>query len=152
MAEVTRRTRATPREVFAVLADGWVYSTWVVGASRIRDVDDGWPVTGSRIHHSFGAWPVMLDDTTSVLECVPERLLRLEARGWPFGQATIELTLEPDDEGCLIRMVEDASQGPGRLVPELARRAVLVPRNHESLKRLCYLAEGRAQAAERRAR
>lgn len=43
MTEVTRRTSATPAQVFAVLADGWSFSNWVVEASRIRAVDDACP-------------------------------------------------------------------------------------------------------------
>jgi hypothetical protein len=43
MTEVTRRTFVTPVQVFVVLADGWSCSSWVVGASRIRAVDDAWP-------------------------------------------------------------------------------------------------------------
>ncbi len=43
---VARRIEAPPGAVWAVLADGWLYATWVVGASRVRDVfpDAGEPV------------------------------------------------------------------------------------------------------------
>ena len=34
------------KQVWDVLGDGWLYPLWVVGASRIRDVDDGWPAEG----------------------------------------------------------------------------------------------------------
>ena len=61
----------SPAAVFAVLADGWLYPTWVVGASRMRDVDDRWPEPGSRLHHSVGAWPALLDDITESLEWQP---------------------------------------------------------------------------------
>ena len=54
--------RATPADVFAVLADGWLYPSWVVGASRVRGVDGTWPQPGSRIHHSVGVWPLLIDD------------------------------------------------------------------------------------------
>ena len=41
------RSIAAPAEaVWAVLADGWQYATWVVGASRVRAVDAGWPQGG----------------------------------------------------------------------------------------------------------
>lgn len=144
MAEVTRTTSASPQQVFDVLADGWSYSGWVVGASRVRGVDPSWPERGARIHHSAGVWPLVLDDSTHVLECEPSRRLVLEARGWPVGQATVDFTLEPDGRGCRVQLVEDVSTGPGLLVPEPVRRALLVPRNAETLKRLCLLAEGRA--------
>ena len=41
---INHRTMSCPPEsVFAVLADGWLYPSWVVGASRMRDVDPAWP-------------------------------------------------------------------------------------------------------------
>ncbi|MDQ6715529.1 MAG: SRPBCC family protein, partial [Actinomycetota bacterium] len=61
---VARRIEAPPGAVWAVLADGWLYATWVVGASRVRDVDLDWPTEGSRIHHSLGSWPALLSDET----------------------------------------------------------------------------------------
>lgn len=140
---VNRRTRATPGEVYAVLADGWVYASWVVGASRIRDVGTDWPAPGSTIDHSFGVWPLLLDDSTQVLENEPDRRMLLQARGWPAGEATVDVLLEADDEGTLVTLVEDATKGPGTLVPQPLRRMVLLPRNVESLRRLCLIAEGR---------
>src|ERR1700712_4181413 len=53
-AVITRRVRASTDAVWSVLADGWMYATWVVGASRIRAVEPQWPRQGARIHHSFG--------------------------------------------------------------------------------------------------
>ena len=38
---VSRPVAAPPEAVWAVLADGWQYGTWVVGASRVRAVDPG---------------------------------------------------------------------------------------------------------------
>ena len=35
-AIITRRVHAPTDAVWAVLANGWMYATWVVGASRIR--------------------------------------------------------------------------------------------------------------------
>ncbi len=57
MIEVERHVKVSPADVFSVLADGWLYSGWVVGASRIRAVDEQWPAVGSKIHHSVGSWP-----------------------------------------------------------------------------------------------
>ena len=142
MIEVTRVIEAEPNDVMAVLTDGWTYASWVVGASTIRDVDEGFPAPGTRIHHSVGAWPLLLHDSTHVLEYEPGRRLRLEARGWPLGQATVEVTVEPDADGSLVTMTEDVSEGPGRLVPQPIRQLGIAPRNRESLRRLAYLAEG----------
>lgn len=71
MAINTRRFKATPEQVWGVLADGWLYPLWVVGASRMREVDDTWPAVGSKLHHSVGTWPALLDDTTEVVESTP---------------------------------------------------------------------------------
>ena len=54
----------SPEKVWEVLADGWLYPVWVVGASRMREVDDHWPAEGAKLHHSVGTWPALLDDTT----------------------------------------------------------------------------------------
>ncbi|QYN19078.1 SRPBCC family protein [Amycolatopsis sp. DSM 110486] len=150
MIEVTRVVDAPPSAVFAVLGDGWAYSGWVVGSSHIRDVDAAWPAVGARLHHSVGAWPLQLEDTTVVLAVSPGESLRLEAQGWPFGTADVEVTLTPDDGpsgGTLVRMRERALRGPGKLLPEALQALVLRPRNRESLARLATLAEGRARRA-----
>ena len=112
------RDRGGPETVWAVLADGWLYPTWVVGASRMREVDRDWPEVGSRLHHSVGNWPLLLDDQTEVLECRPWRLLRLKAHAWPAGAAEVLIELDPQaDSSTLVRIREDASDGPATLVP-----------------------------------
>ncbi len=143
MIEVKRHVKATPQEVFSVLSDGWLYSGWVVGASRIRSVDAHWPAPGSQIHHSVGVWPALLDDSTRVVDQVPDHRLVLQARGWPIGEATVYLELEARDGGCLVTMQEDATAGPGKLAPKPLRQISIAPRNSESLHRLALLAEGR---------
>ena len=140
---VQRRFNCSPERVFAVLDDGWLYPLWVVGASRIRDVDEGWPAPGTKLHHSFGVWPLVIDDTTEVLEIESGRRLVFEARGWPVGKARVEITVEADDGGSLVSIEEDVSDGPARLVPEPVRLAGIDLRNHEALRRLALLAEGR---------
>lgn len=130
--------------VWDVLADGWLYPLWVVGASRMRDVDDSWPLEGAELHHSVGAWPVLIDDTTQVLECRPGSLLRLEARARPGGTARVAVRLEPAGGGTSVTIHEDAVSGPGRWVPGVVRQPLLGWRNVESLRRLAYLAERRA--------
>jgi hypothetical protein len=134
-------TTATMDEVWAVLANGWSYAAWVVGASRIRSVDAGWPAAGSRIHHSAGSWPLLLNDETTVLESQAGSRLVLQAEGWPFGEATVDLSLEPHGSGCRIVMREDVTKGPGQVVPKPLRQLMLKPRNRESLRRLALLAE-----------
>jgi hypothetical protein len=64
MATNTRVIKTVPDDVWAVLSDGWLYPTWVVGATRMRDVDSTWPQTGSKLHHSAGVWPAVVNDNT----------------------------------------------------------------------------------------
>jgi uncharacterized protein YndB with AHSA1/START domain len=143
VAEVQRTIGAAPSRVFAVLSDGWSYPLWVVGAAHMRDVDAAWPQVGSRIHHSVGAWPLLLEDDTQVVAMEPDHLLELAARAWPTGTARIVLTLEEVAGGTRVTMEEDAESGPARLIPSPVRAAMLVPRNRESLARLERLAINR---------
>ncbi|MFD7024433.1 SRPBCC family protein [Promicromonospora sukumoe] len=146
MVTVTRAARCTADAVLAVLADGWSYSTWVVGTARIRAVDPTWPEPGARILHSVGMWPALLDDRTTVRAWDPERSIELQARGWPMGEARVLIEVRPatSGDGCSIRVTEDADKGPGTLVPRSVRSAVIGPRNVETLRRLVFNAERRA--------
>ncbi|MBC7723539.1 MAG: SRPBCC family protein [Burkholderiaceae bacterium] len=144
MDAISRLMACPPEAVFRVLEDGWLYPTWVVGASRMRDVDDDWPAVGARIHHSVGVWPALIDDTTSVTEWDAPRHARFRARGWPMGEAFVQLDVKPRGAGCVVRIAEDAVRGPGAIVPKFLRQAGIRFRNRETLARLAYLAEGGA--------
>ena len=149
MIEVTMRVPTSPEQVFSVLADGWTYAGWVVGASHIREVDSGWPGEGTGIHHSVGPWPLLVHDMTVVHAVEPPRMLELEARLWPFGAARIRLELtEVAPNVTEVRMLERAVRGPGRLLPEPVQTLLLVPRNRESLRRLAHMAAGRQGLAD----
>jgi hypothetical protein len=132
-----------PEKVWDVLADGWLYPLWVVGATRMREVDSHWPEEGARLHHSVGVWPLVLDDTTSVVECQPVEMLRLRARSWPGGEAEVVLRLGEHPRGTAVTIAEDVVRGPGVLVPRLVRAPMLTWRNSETLRRLAFLAERR---------
>lgn len=144
MATNALRFRCSPDDVMRVLANGWVYAVWVVGASRMREVDAEWPSPGSQLHHSVGIWPFVLNDRTVCLEWDPPRRMTLRARGWPVGEARVEITVRPDGDGSIVRMTEFGSDGPAGMMPRPLQDAVLRPRNRESLRRLRYLAEGSA--------
>lgn len=145
MSTTTRTVSATPEQVWEVLADGWLYPLFVVGASRMRDVDESWPAVGARLHHSVGTWPLLIDDTTEVLEVEEGRRLLLKARGWPAGEAHVDISLRPDGDATVVTMEEDATAGPGVLVPKPLRDAQLHWRNVEALRRLAFLVEGRTR-------
>lgn len=144
MSTVTQQFNSPAADVWKVIANGWLYSGWVVGASRIRAVDDLWPDAGSRLHHSVGAWPLVIDDSTSVTAVDPGRSLELLARGWPMGEAKVLITLEDQGNACGVSIAEDAVRGPGRLVPKKIRDAMIAVRNRETLKRLELMAAGGA--------
>jgi carbon monoxide dehydrogenase subunit G len=144
MAENTRLVHATPQKVWDVLSDGWLYPVWVVGASRMREVEDTWPAVGSRLHHSVGVWPMLLDDNTEVVDMVEMQLLSLQARGWPIGEARVDIRLEPVGAETQVTISEDAVSGPGTLTPPPVRGITLKWRNSETLRRLAYISERRS--------
>jgi hypothetical protein len=144
MSTVTKLFNSPAADVWKVMADGWLYSGWVVGASRIRAVDAQWPEAGSRLHHSVGAWPLVINDSTRVTDVAPGRWLELVARGWPMGEAKVVIRLEDRGTQCLVSMAEDAVRGPGKVVPKVLRDALIGARNRESLNRLELMAAGGA--------
>lgn len=142
------RDIAAPRErVWEVLANGWTYAQWVVGNSRMRAVDDDWPAPGTRILHSVGVWPLVVDDETVVLSCIPQQELVLLAKAGPLGAARITLRLSDIPDGCRLEMAEVAVRGPMRLVPNRLQLIGISPRNRECTWRLAGLAEHREPAA-----
>jgi hypothetical protein len=142
---VKRDTSASRDEVWAAIADGWTYSQWVVGNSRMRAVDPNWPQVGSTIRHSVGVWPLLLDDVTVVEECQPLQRLVLIAKGRPFGKARITLQLfDIDGGGCRIEMAEVPVGAPMGWVPKRVALAAAFPRNRECTWRLAAIAERRA--------
>lgn len=144
MATNTRAMDCTPDDVFRVLGNGWLYPAWAVGASRMRDVDEAWPSPGAELHHSFGVWPALLDDTTQMKEWDPPHRAVLRARGWPVGEAKVTIRVRTLSSGCLVRIDEDPVKGPATVVPRFLTTPMLRWRNAETLQRLAYLAEGKA--------
>ncbi|WP_285245499.1 SRPBCC family protein [Pseudarthrobacter sp. fls2-241-R2A-127] len=144
MSTVSQLFNAPSADVWRVIADGWLYSGWVVGASRIRDVDAEWPRVGANLHHSVGAWPLVIDDSSRVTAVDPGRSLELVARGWPMGEAKVEITLEDRGSQCLVTIAEDAIHGPGKLMPKALRHPIISARNRETLRRLELMAIGGA--------
>jgi hypothetical protein len=131
---------ATAEQITAVLADGWNYADWVVGAVHIRDVDATWPSPGSKVHHRIGGWPLTINDNTEVTAYEPGRLLVLRARARPFGEATVRLSWEAvGPNACRVRMQEEFVGGPAVALRNQIADVVLHARNSESLNRLEHL-------------
>lgn len=145
MATNHRRMRCTSEDVFRVLSNAWLYPSWVVGATRMRDIDETWPAVGARLHHSVGVWPLFIDDTTSSVEWQPPHRMVMRARGWPIGEARIVIEAKDVAGGCVVRIHEEPVRGPATLLVRALTDPPLYWRNTETLRRLAYLAEGGAQ-------
>jgi hypothetical protein len=143
VSTTVRQMNCSPEDVFAVLEDGWVWPTWVVGVSRMREVDDAWPRVGSKIQHSVGVWPVLINDEATVLEYDPPRRLVTQPAGWPIGEARVRIDVKPRGTGCVVRITETAEKGPGSWRPQPLLDIPLAWRNTEVLRRLAYIAEGK---------
>ena len=144
MATNTRTFAISREAVWRVLADGHTYSSWVVGTSAIRDVDNHWPALGSRLHYRVGRGPLSHDGHTEVLSVDDGSRLELEAHAWPLGTARIELTLkDAPNGGCLVHMVEHPAQGTAAMLHNPVGDGLLKLRNVETLRRLEKLAKQR---------
>jgi hypothetical protein len=144
MATTSRFVAAPPESVWAELADGWTYSSWVPGTVKIRAVDAAWPAVGSKIHHSVGLWPITLKDETESTRCEKPYRLTLQARGWPAGEAVVDISLTAVAGGTEVAVHETPTHGPGAWVNNPATEAVLGYRIREMLDRLGRIVEGHA--------
>jgi hypothetical protein len=138
---VTQDIAVSRQRVWAVLADGWTYSGWVVGNSRIRAVSSNWPAPGARILHSIGTWPAVIDDETVVESCIPGEELVLLAKIRPAAEARITMQLSDISGGCRVAMTEVAVSVPLRWIPDSVQLIGVAPRNRECTWRLARIAE-----------
>lgn len=139
----SRELSASREQVWAVVADGWTYTQWVVGNTRTRAVDSNWPQPGAAIRHSVGIWPAVINDQTAVESCTPLDELVLHAGLGPFGAMRITLRLEDTRDGCLVSMIEVGVSGLLGLLPDRLVLLAVAPRNRECLWRLAAMAERR---------
>lgn len=147
MSRNTLVMNCSPQDVFDVLSDGWSYATWVVGASRIRAVEKNFPAVGSRVHHSVGVWPLLIDDDTEVEAVAEPSMIQLRVKAWPTGEGRVTITCHAQGDQTEVVMEETAVSGPAKLIPAPAEEAMLKVRNAETLRRLSYLAESRSAAS-----
>jgi uncharacterized protein YndB with AHSA1/START domain len=136
MARTTIHVSVAPERVFAVLADPFTYSQWVVGAKEIRRVDGDWPEPGATFHHSVGLGPITVRDATSVLESEAPRRLVLRARASPTGVARVEVELAASDGGTDVAITEVPVEGPPALLRNPVQDWLIDRRNREGLRRL----------------
>lgn len=149
MSRNTRIMDCSPQDVFDVLTDGWTYATWVVGAARIRFVDKDFPAVGAKVHHSVGLWPLLISDDTEVEQVDVPHEFQLRVKAWPTGEGRVRFTCIPRGEQTEVVVEETAISGPAALIPAPIEDVLLRVRNNETLRRLAYLAENRADRLDR---
>lgn len=143
MSRTVAYVKAPPSDVFAVLTNPYSYAYWVVGCKRIRSVEDTWPAPRSAFHHTVGVGPMATNDETRVVRIDPPRMLELQARAWPAGQARVTLLVEGSGGGSRIEMIEEPTAGPARWMHNPVLDAAAHARNTVALRRLRRVAEGR---------
>lgn len=110
----------------------------------MRVVDAAWPEVGAKLHHSFGVWPALINGVTVAEEYQPPRRMTTRPKGWPLGESRVVIDVSSREDTTLVRLREWPVSGPGRWAPRLLVEAGLYWRNRETLRRLAFLAEGRA--------
>ncbi|NYV78864.1 SRPBCC family protein [Streptomyces sp. UH6] len=136
MAQRHRLIKATPEEVWGILADGERYADWVVGTARSRPVRGDWPEVGAAITYEIRLGPLRLHNETVVRRCLPGRELELEAKAGPLGTARIALELRSWGDDTLIIVDEHPLQGAGGKIHNVAVEALIQLRHREMLRRL----------------
>ncbi|MDQ1380159.1 MAG: hypothetical protein QOJ71_878 [Actinomycetota bacterium] len=132
---------ATAESIFSVLVDPYTYPDWLVGAQRIRSVDDSWPEPGSAFHHVVGFGPIKVADSTRVTSLARPSCLELNARARPFGRVRVRFTLQPvspapgENDRTELSLEETPTSPVLRLLTPFLDPGIAV-RNDASLKRL----------------
>jgi uncharacterized protein YndB with AHSA1/START domain len=125
MVSTEEHVDAPPSVVFDVVTNAEWYPDWLVGAKRIRLVEDEWPRRGAAFHHTIGAGPLRLRGSTSVVDVDAPRCLELRAGMGPLGAARVRFTMEPEDDGTLLHIDEEPEQGLVRLLWKTPGRSVM---------------------------
>ncbi|HVL33089.1 MAG TPA: SRPBCC family protein [Actinomycetota bacterium] len=132
---------APPTRVYDTILDPYAFPKWVVGARRIRGVDEDWPAVMTSFHHEVGVWPLTIKDKTTMLGHESDSLVRLRARAWPAGEAEVRIKLEDTGGGTLVTIEEEPAAGPLRAMWNPMLVPALHARNQVSLQRLKKLVE-----------
>jgi|GEM_PF-299517 uncharacterized protein YndB with AHSA1/START domain len=136
-SSITRRRFDAPAEqVFDVLLDPTAYVEWVVGARKLRAIDDAWPAPGSAFHHELARSSGGLRDKTVLVSLERPTSIVLKAYARPVGIADVALHIAPDDTGCIVTIEEKLAEESGRSALNPVVRPLLHLRNVESLRRL----------------
>lgn len=141
--ETHQRIEAPRDEVFNLLANPTTYPDWLVGAQRIRSVDDAFPEAGAGFDHSVGPTKATtVDDDTAVVESHGHRRLVLEVHVGPFtGEVEFDLRKRGNDATELT--MRERSTGVAQMLMPLLRPALSL-RNRQSLRQLAQIAQREA--------
>jgi len=138
----------SPEQVWQVLSDGWAYAEWVAGTRNIRDVDEGWPEPGTRIHYTFGVGRWTLDDVTTVRVMEPGRRLELEAHARRLGSARVSIELlDWGRDRTVVIIDEHPLTGPGARWHSVPLDAALRLRNRRMMRSLARVVDERTVSA-----
>lgn len=135
MTTVRTTIDAPVEEVWDALVDVRTYPHWLIGARRIRRIDDGWPAPGTAFHHEVGiGGPLTIRDRTRSEIVEPGRRLRLDVRARPLLRADVTFELTPTPEGTEVSLEEHPTGWHRLLAPLLA--PLVMARNQASLGKL----------------
>ncbi|WP_320783757.1 SRPBCC family protein [Streptomyces sp. CRN 30] len=141
MAARHRLIRRSPRDVWAVLADGDRYAEWVVGTAESHPVRGHWPEVGSALRYEVRTGPLTLHNQTVVRFCDEGRELGLEAQAGPLGTARIAIEVRPWGEDTLVVIDEHPLSGVGGALHNVGLEAFITIRHRAMLKRLADVCE-----------
>lgn len=139
MATIERTFTITAKELFDAVTDPETYPRWLVGARKIRAVSPDWPSPNSHFEHTVGFGPIVIADTTSVIDVEPPRMLELLVRARPAVEAVVRFEVEPSPSGCTLRMTETPA-GIYKLISAMAQ-PLIRGRNERSLDHLASYLE-----------
>ncbi len=138
--EVHQTIEAPRDEVFNAIADPRTYPDWLVGAQKIRHVDEDFPAPGTEFDHSVGPTEaVTVDDDTKAIAVQGHRRLVLEVHIGPF-QGEVEFQLKKRGDATTEVKMRERPIGPIVVATPLLR-PILAARNSASLQKLAKVIE-----------
>lgn len=141
---------ATPRQVWAVLADPSRYADWVVGTSDSRAARGLWPELGSALEYTVRIGPWTVAGTSVVRHVEAPAELELEVDSGPLGTARVAIEVRPWGEEALVKVDEHPLRGFGGTVHNAAVDALIQLRHRSMLARLADVVEESAGAGSDR--
>lgn len=131
---VEARVPAKRAEVYEVLSDPATYPSWLVGNSRVAEIDDDFPQAGAEFEHTVMAGLMRIDDHSESIGADRNRRLAMRVHAGRF-HARVQFDLESCGKGTTsVRLAEQPIGLLSFATPLL--RPLLYARNRASLERL----------------